>query len=232
MGEGRGGGFRFGEGRAFPIDDGCPASLRRATEQVMQINILVVDDDRDICEYVQLVLTQAGYHADALTDPTRVVNQLKGDTHYHMVILDLMMPKLSGIEVLNQIRDIDDDIAIVVFTAHPTVDTAVASLQQNVSDYVKKPFDVDDFRQKVERILKKKGLLVNPEDELHATIGRQVRELRKSAGLTLKQMSNRTGLSVSLLSQIERAESSASVSSLFKLANAMNCRISSFFGNF
>lgn len=198
----------------------------------MQINILIVDDDRDICEYVQLVLTQSGYHAQTLTDPTAVVSTLRGEAHYHMVILDLMMPKLSGLEVLKQIRELDDDIAIVVFTAHPTVDTAVASLQLNVSDYVKKPFDVEELGQKIDQILRKRGLLVNPEDELYATIGREVRRQRKAAGLTLKQVANRTGLSVSLLSQIERAESSASVSSLYKLASAMGTKVSSFFGDF
>ena len=197
----------------------------------MEIKILIVDDDRDICEYVQMLLEQHNYRVDALTDPTKVIDTLR-ERHYHMVILDLMMPKLSGIELLNQIREMDDDIAIVVFTAHPSVDSAVASLQQNVSDYVKKPFDVDEFAQKIERILRKKGLLIDPEEELHATIGRKVREHRKTAGLTLKQMSHRTGLSVSLLSQIERAESSASVSSLFKLASAMGCRITTFFGDF
>lgn len=197
----------------------------------MEIKILIVDDDRDICEYVQMLLEQHNYRVDALTDPTKVIDTLR-EQHYHMVILDLMMPKLSGIELLNQIRDMDDDVAIVVFTAHPSVDSAVASLQQNVSDYVKKPFDVDEFAQKIERILRKKGLLIDPEEELHATIGRKVREHRKTAGLTLKQMSHRTGLSVSLLSQIERAESSASVSSLFKLASAMGCKITTFFGDF
>ena len=197
----------------------------------MEIKILIVDDDRDICEYVQMLLEQHNYRVDALTDPTKVIDTLRTQ-HYHMVILDLMMPKLSGIELLNQIRDMDDDVAIVVFTAHPSVDSAVASLQQNVSDYVQKPFDVDEFAQKIERILRKKGLLIDPEEELHATIGRKVREHRKTAGLTLKQMSHRTGLSVSLLSQIERAESSASVSSLFKLASAMGCKITTFFGEF
>ncbi|MBN1944104.1 MAG: response regulator [Bradymonadales bacterium] len=197
----------------------------------MQINILIVDDDRDICEYVKMLLAQNGYTVDALNDPTKVIDTLRSK-HYHMVILDLMMPQVSGLEVLNQIREIDDDIAIVIFTAHPSVDSAVISLQQNVSDYIKKPFDVDEFVMTIERVLKKKGLLVDPEEELHATIGRSVREKRKASGLTLRQMSNRTGLSVSLLSQIERAESSASVSSLFKLANAMGCKITSFFGNF
>jgi DNA-binding NtrC family response regulator len=142
-----------------------------------------------------------------------------------------MMPQVSGIELLDQIRDVDDDIAIVIFTAHPSVDSAVISLRNNVSDYVKKPFDVDEFSLTIERVLRRKGLLVDPEEELHATIGRHVRELRKTGGLTLKQMSNRTGLSISLLSQIERAESSASISSLFKLANALGCRISDFFGD-
>jgi DNA-binding response OmpR family regulator len=197
----------------------------------VQINILIVDDDRDICEYVKLLLSQHGFHVDACTDPTAVINQLKR-RHYHMVILDLMMPRVSGIEVLDQIRELDDDIAIVIFTAHPSVDSAVTSLKYNVSDYVKKPFDVDEFAQTIESILRKKGLIVDPEEELHATIGRLVRQRRKACGLTLKQMSHRTGLSVSLLSQIERAESSASVSSLFKLANAMGCRITEFFGDY
>ena len=59
-----------------------------------------------------------------------------------------------------------------------------------------------------------------------------IRELRKERGLTLKQLSRRTNLSVSLLSQIERAESSASVSSLFKVATALDVRLTQLFGRF
>ena len=70
------------------------------------------------------------------------------------------------------------------------------------------------------------------EDQLHQTIGRNIREQRKSRGLTLKQMARRTNLSVSLLSQIERAESSASVSSLFKVATALDLPITELFGDF
>ena len=69
-------------------------------------------------------------------------------------------------------------------------------------------------------------------DELHITIGQRIREERRKKQLTLKQMHKRAGLSVSLLSQIERAESSASVSSLFKIANALDVRISELFGDF
>ena len=90
----------------------------------------------------------------------------------------------------------------------------------------------ETFARSSERIARKKGLLLSREEELHATIGLTIRTLRKQRGLTLKQMSRRTDLSVSLLSQIERAESSASVSSLFKVAAALDVRITELFGSF
>ncbi len=208
------------------------ARTRTATPvKSRQIQILVVDDEQDICDYMQMLLEQNGYGVTTLTDPVKVIDTLRA-SQYHIVILDLMMPKLSGIQVLDQIRKIDDDIAVVVFTGYPSVDTAVKSLKQNVSDYLKKPCDVDDLNETIEDILRKKGLLTNPEEELHKTIGQSIRRFRKEQGLTLKQLSRRTGLSVSLLSQIERAESSASVSSLYKLSAALDVRLTDLFGNF
>ncbi|MCA9603804.1 MAG: helix-turn-helix transcriptional regulator, partial [Myxococcales bacterium] len=81
-------------------------------------------------------------------------------------------------------------------------------------------------------VMKKKGLMRSPEESLHRVIGETIRQLRKDRALTLKQMSRRTGLSVSLLSQIERAESSASISSLYKIATARDVRIQDVFGDF
>ena len=196
-----------------------------------EIKILIVDDDKDICEYVELLLTQNGYTVDTLTDPSNALSQIKAND-YHVVVLDLMMPGVSGMELLEDIRNFDNDLAVIIFTGNPSVDTAVQSMKFNVSDYIKKPFDVDEFTGTLEKILRDRGLLIDPEDELLQTIGVNIRAARKSRSLTLKQMSRRTGLSVSLLSQIERAESSASVSSLFKLARALECRLTDFFGEY
>ena len=151
---------------------------------------------------------------------------------FHVVVLDIMMPQLNGMEVLEQIRSFDTDISIIIFTGFPSVDTAVTSMKYNVSDYIKKPFDVDEFNDTLQEILRKKGLLVDPEEQLLQTIGRNIRAARKGHELTLKQMSRRTGLSVSLLSQIERAESSASVSSLFKVARALDKQLTELFGDY
>ncbi len=195
------------------------------------INILVVDDDPDICDYMQLVLNRGGYHVETRTEPLDALEALRQDD-YHVVILDLMMPQLNGMEVLDEIRKIDTDIAIIIFTGYPSVDTAVSSLRYKVADYIRKPFDIDEFNASLERILREKGLLTDPEETLLTTIGSNIRKARKTRNLTLKQMARRTGLSVSLLSQIERAESSASVSSLYKLSIALDCKMTDFFEHF
>jgi DNA-binding NtrC family response regulator len=203
----------------------------RKNRDVPQLNILVVDDDTDVCEYLQDFLTSEGYLVRVVNDPTRALSALRED-EFHVVVLDLMMPKVSGIDLLGQIRQSDDDIAIIILTGYPSLETASASIEHDVSAYIRKPFSIDEFREAISRIAKKKGLILRREDELHATIGRSIRELRKARGLTLKQMSRRTKLSVSLLSQIERAESSASVSSLFKVATALDVKITELFGAF
>jgi two-component system OmpR family response regulator len=196
---------------------------------VPAVHILIVDDDRAICEYMQTLLEKDGFTVTTLSEPTAVEDEVRKNS-YHVIILDLMMPKLDGIEVLRRIRSIDTDIAVVIFTAHPNLDTAVASMKLDAVDYIKKPFNVDEFREVLARVMKKKGLARTPEEQLHKIIGDTIRSLRKDRELTLKQMSRRTGLSISLLSQIERAESSPSISSLYKIAVALESRIQDLFG--
>jgi DNA-binding NtrC family response regulator len=131
-----------------------------------------------------------------------------------------------------KIRKVDKDLAVVMVTGYPSLDTAVQAMKLDALDYLRKPFTVEDLRTVVERVLKKKGLSRTPEEQLHRVIGETIRNLRKERSLTLKQMAKRTGLSVSLLSQIERAESAASISSLHKIAVALDARIQDLFGDF
>ena len=193
------------------------------------VRILIVDDDKQILDYMQTLLENDGFQIKALMDPTLVEDEVRAG-EYHVIILDLMMPKLDGIEVLKKIRAIDKDIAVVIFTAHPNLDSAIASMKLDAVDYIKKPFNVDEFREVLSRVMRKKGLARTPEEQLHKIIGDTIRTLRKEKELTLKQMSRRTGLSISLLSQIERAESSPSISSLYKISVALDSRIQDLFG--
>jgi two-component system OmpR family response regulator len=197
---------------------------------VPAVRILIVDDDRAICELMETMLEKDGFVVKTLSDPTEVEEEVRqGD--YHVIILDLMMPKLDGIEVLKRVREHDTDVAVVVFTAHPNLDSAIAAMKLDAVDYIKKPFNPDAFREVLARVMKKKGLARTPEEQLHKIIGDTIRNMRKGKELTLKQMSRRTGLSISLLSQIERAESSPSISSLYKIALALDTKIQDLFGD-
>ncbi|HEX6271988.1 MAG TPA: response regulator [Polyangiaceae bacterium] len=198
--------------------------------EVPSVRILIVDDDKAICDYMQTLLEKDGFTVKTMSDPTLVEDEIR-QGEYHVMILDVMMPKLDGIEVLKRVRAVDSDVAVIMFTAHPNLDTAVASMKLDAVDYIKKPFNVDEFREVLARVMKRKGLARTPEEQLHRIIGDTIRTMRKERELTLKQMSRRTGLSISLLSQIERAESSPSISSLYKIAVALDSKIHDLFGN-
>jgi two-component system OmpR family response regulator len=201
------------------------------SKAVSPMRVLVVDDDREICDYMETFLSKDGLEVKTLSDPEKVAEEVKNGG-YHMVVLDLMMPKVDGVEVLQRIRKVDSDVAVVIFTGYASLESAVQSMKLDAVDYLKKPFDPEEFREVVGRVMRKKGLMRSPEENLHRVIGETVRNLRKEANLTLKQMARRTGLSVSLLSQIERAESSASISSLYKIASALDVRIQDLFGDY
>ncbi|NOY94203.1 MAG: response regulator [Deltaproteobacteria bacterium] len=200
-------------------------------KRLPRIKVLIVDDDEAICEFMETFLSKDGYSVKTLTDPAAAEKEVR-QGGYHLVVLDLMMPGMDGITVLERIRKVDNDVAVVIFTGYPSLETAVRSMKLEAVDYLKKPFDPDEFREVLERVARKKGLMRSPEEDLHRVIGATIRGMRKDRGLTLKQLSKRTGLSVSLLSQIERAESSASISSLFKISSAFGVPIKALFGRY
>ncbi len=198
---------------------------------VQSIRVIVIDDDTAIRDLLETVLTRDGFEVTTLDDPTKADAEIRAG-RFHLCLLDIMMPGQDGIETLRKIRKIDKDLAVVMVTGYPSLDSAVQSMKLDALDYLRKPFTVEELRAVVERVLKKKGLSRTPEEQLHRVIGETIRNLRKERNLTLKQMAKRTGLSVSLLSQIERAESSASISSLYKIAVALDARIQDLFGDF
>ncbi|MCC7536200.1 MAG: response regulator [Deltaproteobacteria bacterium] len=195
------------------------------------VKILVVDDDPMICEFMETLLKGDGHTVESLTDPRSAPDAVR-DGGFHLVFLDLMMPHVDGIETFKRIRHVDDDVAVCIFTGFPTLDTAIDAMKLEAVDYLRKPFEPQAVRDAVDRVMRKKGLARSPEAELYRRIGDTIRGLRKDKGLTLKQMSRRTSLSVSLLSQIERAESSPSLSSLYRIAVALDSRVSELFGEF
>jgi len=194
----------------------------------VDIRILVVDDDQDSVDLVEKILKKDGYRVVRLTDGRKVEEELRKND-IHLAVVDLKMPDISGLDVVDMIKHHDSDCAVILMTGYATLDSAVSALRGGVVDYLRKPVREDELLGAVRRALAAKGLALLPEEELHRNIGSAIRDLRKKRTLTLKQLAKRTGLSVSLLSQIERAESSASVTSLYKIAHALKIRLPELF---
>lgn len=192
------------------------------------IRILVVDDEAESAAMLKTFLERGGFEAKVIHDPTRTLDELK-KREYQLVVLDMFMPQMKGTEVLRLIREFNDDLAVIVATGYPSVDTAIESLQLSANDYVRKPVEPDVFLDTVRGVLQKKGIAPDAESALNQAVGRIIRDSRKKQRLTLEQLAKRSGLSVSAISQFERAESSPSVSSLYKIASAFGINVRDLF---
>src|SRR5947199_359560 len=113
------------------------------------MKILVVEDDKTVGQYVKRGLAEAGYHADLVGDGAEGL-RLSAGGHYDLLVLDLRLPKLSGLEVLRTLRDRENGIPVLVLTAQDTVDFKVQALKMGADDYVTKPFSLEELLARVE----------------------------------------------------------------------------------
>jgi len=193
-----------------------------------RLNILVVDRDEGSSIQLKELLTGDGYSVNALSDPGLAAREVRTN-RYQLVILDVSPGNPAGVEALQQIRAVDDDLCVIVTTSMPSVEMAVATMKHQAFHYLQKPLDDEELRAVLKEAIREKGLAVDIETRLNAEVGRRIRERRHAEPLTLKQLANRTGLSVSLISQIELGKSAASMSTLHKLATALGVRMTYFF---
>ncbi|MBW2281668.1 MAG: response regulator [Deltaproteobacteria bacterium] len=196
--------------------------------QRVKLRILVIDDDEDICLYLKEFLTREGFRVTTVTKPLDALPEIKEGRH-QVVLLDVRMPDVDGVQLLQEIRAIDSDICVIIMTAYPSVESAVDTMKADAFDYLRKPFELEQLRQVLQRAVREKGLMIDAEERVNQVLGAKIRQLRKDRALTLKQLANKTALSVSLISQIELGKSAASVSTLRKLATALGVSMSYLF---
>ncbi len=103
--------------------------------------VLIVDDERKMRRVLQILLEQMGLESIPTANAEEALERF-GAEKVDLVLTDLKMPGMSGVELLDKIRTIDPDVPVIVLTAHGTVQTAVAAMKQGAFDYVLKPFDV------------------------------------------------------------------------------------------
>lgn len=119
-----------------------------------QEKILVVDDEEPVRRLLKRVLEESGYRVVTAEDGQDALYKLSlGEAK--VVLLDINMPKLSGIEVLNNISDRWPDFCVIMITANADMSTAVDTLKLGAYDYITKPFDQNDVKEKVLKAIQK-----------------------------------------------------------------------------
>jgi two-component system, NtrC family, response regulator AtoC len=127
-------------------------SMLEAKEQ-----ILVVDDEANLRRVIAAQLARDGYEVHTTEDGEAALAYLK-EHHIDLVITDLRMPRLGGMDLLRAALREDPSLPVVILTAHGTVDTAVEALKTGAFDYISKPFDQDEVRLVVKKALRTRSL--------------------------------------------------------------------------
>ncbi len=109
-----------------------------------KISILIVDDEESVRDSLYSWFTEDGYRVDVAEHAKKALSLLETDT-FDIILTDLKMPGMDGLELLQRIKSLNKDSIIIVMTAFASVDTAVKALKEGAFDYVTKPFDPDDL---------------------------------------------------------------------------------------
>ena len=115
------------------------------------MKILVVEDDRTVGQYVKRGLEEQRYHADLVADGMEGLRLASGG-RYDLIVLDLRLPELNGLEVLRTLRDRGNTTPVLVLTAQDAVDFKVQALRSGADDYVTKPFAFEELLARVEAL--------------------------------------------------------------------------------
>ncbi len=116
--------------------------------------IVVIDDDSRIVKSLKMALI--GYEIKDFSDAKTALNYLCKPNMIHLVMLDIMMPGIDGLKALQEIKKINKDIAVIMMTAYSTKDVAIEALRLKADEFIEKPFQVNDVKSKIQRILHEK----------------------------------------------------------------------------
>ena len=144
--------------------------------------ILVVDDEQHMCDVCSRTLRRGGYDVVATSEPTEAVRLLRTDQQFDLLLTDIKMPAMSGLELAHIARERDPAIAIIIMTGYASMENLYQSVQRGVADFIFKPFELDQLRLAVDQALQKRTLL---QDNLRLRTLERLLESSKALSTTL-----------------------------------------------
>jgi DNA-binding NtrC family response regulator len=131
----------------------------------MKPSILIVDDDEVMRETLSDVLRKRGFEIFSVSSGNGALSLIKKSV-IDLILLDMRLPDIDGLEVLKKIKEFDTEILVIMMTAYSDVQTAVSSMKSGAYDYINKPFELDELKLLIEKGLETKSL-INEVRRLH-----------------------------------------------------------------
>lgn len=130
--------------------------------QPSTLNILVIEDEELIRTMIKFNLEKAGYHVTAADTAEAMLSELDGNT-YHLILLDIMLPGMSGPQGLQEIRKRGIKTPVIMVTAKTDTETKVDTFDLGADDYIAKPFDMKELLARVKAIVRRTTQHEGPE---------------------------------------------------------------------
>jgi len=124
----------------------------------MSAQILVVDDEPGMREFLKIMLEKMGFQAQATESGEEAIKRIE-QARFDLVLCDLKLPKLSGMEVLRKSKELNPEVPVIIITAFGSADSAVEAMKLGAYDYITKPFKVDEIQFVIQKALEKARLL-------------------------------------------------------------------------
>ena len=121
--------------------------------------ILVVDDESLMRDFLEETLSRAGYDVDTVPNGNKALNMI-GDNSFDLILSDMKMPGISGIELLERLHNENPDIRFIMMTAYGTIETAVEAMKLGAFDYIMKPFSADEIEILVKKAFEYQDLVL------------------------------------------------------------------------
>jgi DNA-binding NtrC family response regulator len=119
-----------------------------------RIRVLVVDDDHEVADILKDLVSSQDRVVHACYDGLTAIRNIQEDP-YDLIIVDLMMPKVGGIEVLRYARQAKSDVVVMIITGYASLETAITAIQEGAYDYIRKPCKLEEFRIAVDNAVEK-----------------------------------------------------------------------------
>ena len=154
------------------------------------IRILIVDDEKPICDLIDLNLSAAGYHCTAVQDGIAALEKIENG-RYDLILLDVMLPGVDGYDIMEYIRPLK--IPVIFITARYEVKDRVRGLKLGADDYLVKPFDVVELVARVEAVLRRYHKAENILSAFDVAVDVEARQVTR-AGVAVELTNKEFGL--------------------------------------